>query len=227
MEPEHEGNIGSIARSMKNFGLNELWLVNPKVQVGKTARALASHALDVLENVVIYESLEEASRNLSYVVGTTSISAKRSSNLIRTTITPERFAKIFPKINGNVGLILGRESSGLSNEELSYCDLIVTIPTSSDYKALNVASASVILFYELWKARLSRSYGQFEEANREYRDRLVMFFSLICQESKVAPYKKKLILKAFKNVICRACLSKREATLMLGVFRVFLRRTLS
>ena len=110
VEPEQEGNIGSIARLMKNFDMNELWLVNPKVQIMREAWALASHAQNILAKASIVEFLDEALRGVSYVVGTTSILAKRSSNIMRTAITPQEFAYTVSTIKDTVALffLVGR-----------------------------------------------------------------------------------------------------------------------
>ncbi|MFH0748332.1 MAG: TrmH family RNA methyltransferase [Candidatus Bathyarchaeota archaeon] len=83
VEPEHEGNIGSVARLMKNFGLTRLWLVNPKAKLGEETVALASHARDVLDHARIFNNLDETLNGIDFAVGTTSIRAKRSSNILQ------------------------------------------------------------------------------------------------------------------------------------------------
>lgn len=226
IEPEHEGNIGSIARLMKNFELSEFWLVAPKVNIGDEARALASHAQDIIASLVIVDNLDKALSEVSYVVGTTSILPKRSSNIRRTSITPQELAYIVCAIKGKVALLLGRESTGLSNEELAKCDIIVTIPSNPMYRTLNVALASAIIFYELWKVKLTNRRGYVEEADREYRERLQMLFSQICQKANLPTHKERLVKEAFRNVTSRAFISKREATLLIGAFREFFQRGL-
>ena len=205
VELEHEGNIGSIARLMKDFGLSELWLVNPKVDIGAEAWSFASHANDILTDATFVKTLDEALDGVGYVVGTTSISAKRSSNLLRATITPQELAQTVCAVKGSVALLLGRESTGLSNEELAKCDVSITIPASPAYRTLNVASAAAIIFYELWMVQSTSRRGHLKEADREYRERLTV--------------------KAFKNIICRAFISRREATLIIGTFREIIQRT--
>jgi len=226
VEPEREGNVGSIARLMKNFGLRELWLVNPKAEIGGEARAFASHAQTILAEAHFVEGLDEALNGVNYVVGTTSISAKRSSNLMRTSVTPQEFAETVEVVTGKTALLLGRESTGLSNSELAKCDVVVTIPTSPAYRTLNVASASAIIFYELWKTRMVNRRGYVEEASSEYRERLLMLFDQLCQRSSLPVHKERLVGEAFRNVIGRAFISKREATLIIGTLREFLQRGL-
>ena len=224
VEPESEGNIGSVARLMKNFGLDELWLVNPKTEIGTEARAFASHAQNILENAIVADSLDEAFSGVSYAVGTTSIPAERFANITRTPITPQEFAQTVRIVKGKVALLFGRESTGLSNEELAKCDIVVTIPAHHAYRALNVASASAIIFYELWKAKLGNRRGYIEEADREHRERLSMFFDQMCLLVDLPKNRERLARRAIRNIMSRAFISKREATLIIGVFRELLQR---
>lgn len=117
-----------------------------------------------------------------------------------------------------MALLFGRESKGLSNDELNKCDSIVTIPTNPLYKTLNIATASAIILYELWKAKVKHPKGYFEEASRENRLRLIKLFDQFSEYS-LPPYKRKIATKAFQNIISRAFISKREATLIIGVLR--------
>jgi len=218
VEPEHEGNIGSVARLIKNFGLNELWLINPKTEVGKEARVYAVHAKEIIENAVIVNELNEALYGINFVIGTTAIFAKSTSNFLRVSITPEELAKKAILIKGKMALLFGRESKGLSNDELNKCDSIVTIPTNPLYKTLNIATASAIILYELWKTIVKHPKGYFEEASRENRLRLIKLFDQFSVYS-LPSYKRKLATRAFQNIISRAFISKREATLIIGVLR--------
>ena len=224
MEPEHEGNIGAIARLMMNFGFNELFIVNPKVQLGNETRAYASHAQEIITKAVIVKDLETALIGINYIIGTTAISAKRSGNLLRTTITPEELAKTIDVSKGKVAFLFGRESKGLSNIELAKCDIVVTIPSSSQYRTLNIASASALIFYELWKNTTTHQRGYSEEAEQDNRMRIVNLFNTILEKTELSPHKKYLTIQAFKNVIARAFISKREATLIIGALRKTLQR---
>lgn len=226
VEPEHEGNVGSIARLMKNFGLSQFWLVNPRVKIGEEARALASHAQDILESVIFAEDLDSALKGMNYVIGTTSILAKRSSNILRTAITPQELTTGIWTLKDKVALLFGRESTGLSNEELTKCDIVVNIPSNPEYRTLNIASASAIIFYELWKARFTNRRAYIEEADRDYRERLLMLFGQMCQIANLPAHKERLAREAFRNVISRAFISRREVTLLLGAFRELLERGL-
>lgn len=226
VEPEAGGNIGSVARLMKNFGISEFYLVNPKIHIGKEARALAAHAQDIMENIIIVQQLKEALNGINYVVGTTAIAAKSSSNLLRASVSARDFAQNVVKVKGKVALLLGRESIGLSNTELTSCDVVVTIPSDSAYKTLNVASASAIIFYEMWMAKLHFKLKQTKEMSRKHRERLLQLFNDVCKILNLPNHKERLIQRAFKNIISRALISTRETTLLIGVFRKLYQRSL-
>ena len=223
VEPEKDGNVGSIARIMKNFDLEDLFLVNPKVPLGIEARAYASHAWDIVENAVIENSLDKVLKEVSWVVGTTAIVGIRSRNIRRTSITTEEFAERISSIKGKVAILFGRESKGLSNMELEKCDVLVTIPTSPKYRSLNIAVASSIILYELYKIK-KKGRAFIEEVDKSQKERLINCFSALAIESGLREYKSKLAVRSFHNVIGRAFISKREASLIIGVFRRSLRR---
>jgi TrmH family RNA methyltransferase len=220
VEPEHEGNVGSIARLMKNFDFSKLWLVNPKVEIGNGAYSLAVHAGEILEEASIVECLDDALEGVQWVVGTTSIVAKKPGNLRRTAITLEELAEQMMSRKEKIALLFGREGSGLSNRELDRCDVVVSIPSSSTYRALNVASAAAVVFYELRKAEGTRGgRGFMDEADTEMRERILRLFDALAVKGGTPNHKRKLADKAFKNIVSRAFISKREAALVLGVLR--------
>ncbi len=224
VEPEHEGNIGSIARLMMNFGFSELFIVKPRVKLGDETRAYASHAQEIITEAIIVNDLNTALTGVNYIIGTTSISAKKPGNLLRTAITPEELAKISFNIKGKVALLFGRESKGLSNMELAKCDIVVSIPSNPKYRTLNIASASALIFYELWKSKNTKQRGYVEESNPQNRERLAELFDKILEINFLPIHKKRLTSKAFKNIIARAFISKREATLIIGALRQTIRK---
>jgi TrmH family RNA methyltransferase len=225
VEPKYERNIGSIARLVKNFGFNKLWLVTSRLDLGSDAKIYAAHAKDIINNAVIVKDLDEAFQGVNYIVGTTAIVAKKSSNVLRQTITPEELANRIVAINGKIALLFGRESNGLPNDVLNKCNIIVTIPANPLYRTLNIASASAIILYELWKAQIDHPRGCFEGASKEHINRLIQLFNRLSHQSGLPAYKCRLATRAFQNIVSRAFISKREATLMLGVLRKSMRTT--
>lgn len=157
----HPGNIGSAARAMKTMGLTELYLVCPKHFPDPQAIALASGAADVLEHAVICDSLEMALAETVYSVGLTA----RRRDLPHTIVDLGqcRTEILTRASHGKIAFVFGNETSGLSNDELAYCQQLITIPTDSVYGSLNLAAAVQIVTYEMRQAALALS-GQQQEA---------------------------------------------------------------
>lgn len=147
VETSHSGNLGSAARAMKTMGLSRMVLVAPKCDVDEQAIAMASGAADVLEAAQVVESLGDAVSDCGFVVG----SSARSRNLPWPLVDPREMAvqaRHCPA-GTNIALLLGRERSGLTNEELAHCHCHVNIPANPDYASLNVAAAVQLFSYEL------------------------------------------------------------------------------
>ena len=150
VEPLYEINVGYVARCMKNFGLSKLILIKPRCQIGDEAYRFAMHGREVLEGARLAASLEELVGEFDLVVGTTGVQTKELSH-VRRWITPEDLARRVAEYKGTVLVVLGREDRGLTNAELSMCDIVVTIPANPEYPILNVSHAAVVIFYELFK----------------------------------------------------------------------------
>lgn len=217
VEPEKEGNIGSIARSMRNFGLTDLCLVSPKTSVGDEAYRYATKGKQILEKARIARTLSDALRGVDRVVGTTAIVGTSSRNILRIVIDPAQLASRVAATTGSVALLFGRESTGLSNRELQRCDIIVSIPASEDYNVLNVATAASILFYELYKVRQARPWSL--EPSQLSIDRLVSIFNQLADVVDLPLHRKRLADRAFRNVLARSIISRRELSLIMGVLR--------
>jgi len=216
LEPEKEGNIGGIARSMRNFDLRDLRIVNPKTTIGGDARAYSMRGLPILESAKIVDNLEEATEDADVVIGTSSVAARSSTNVSRMAITPKQLAERIASTSGTVAIVFGRESSGLTNQEVEACDFMVNIPASHDYNVLNVATAASIIFYEIFQKRTGVSL---ELASPVSKQRLLTQFDQLTQMSGVQLHRRRLAQRAFRNVISRSFISKREASLLLGIFR--------
>lgn len=217
VEPEKAGNIGAVARSMKNFALSDLWIVHPKTPVTMEARAFAMHGYDVLKKAKKVKSVKQALRDLNLVVGTSAIVTTSRSNVTRVPITPLDLAHRVATFEGNVGIVFGRESSGLSNDEIEYCDLMVTIPANRDYNVLNIASAASIIFYELFRTRVIRPGPPL--ASQTVKTRLLLEFSHLVTQSGVQAHKRQLVQRSFRNLVSRSFITRREASLLVGLFR--------
>ena len=149
VETTHPGNIGAAARAMKNMGLSQLVLVNPKCPIGERAYARASGANHILDDRETFQTLTEAVADCQLVVGTSA----RSRSLAWPELTPSELAeKVHCLANDQrVALVFGREHAGLTNDELQYCHFTMTIPTNPEFSSLNVASAVQVISYEVFK----------------------------------------------------------------------------
>jgi tRNA/rRNA methyltransferase len=217
LEPESAGNIGSVARSMKNFGQDDLWVINPKASIDMQARALAMHGFDVLSSANIMNHLNDALSGIDVVVGTSAVTAKSPTNVARTPITPKELTVALSSTRGNVALLFGRESSGLTNQEIERCDLLVTIPASSAYNVLNLSTAVSIILYEIFQQQ--RHSNKLTLATSVTRQKLLEQFEALVNLSGTHVHKRRLAIRAFRNVTSRSFLSRREASLLIGVFR--------
>ncbi len=152
-KPKYPGNIGSVARCAKNMGIRSMIVVNPATVDKETMAQLSTHlALDVVDKIQYYDTLEQALAPFQYIVGTTGRSGDTS--LKRSMIYPRAMAKEIVPIsqNNKVALVFGPEDRGLTNRELMRCDLLVKIPTSDDLKSINLSHAVMIICYEIFAA---------------------------------------------------------------------------
>lgn len=150
----HTGNIGSVARAMKTMGLSELYLVAPKELPDGQAYALSAGASDILANAKVFSTLQEAITDCALVVG----SSARSRTLSWPMLDPRECGvkAVQEAVNQPVALVFGRESSGLSNDELQLCNYHVCIPANPEYSSLNLAMAVQIVTYEVRMAWLQQ-----------------------------------------------------------------------
>lgn len=164
VETTHPGNIGAAARAMKTMGLSQLILVSPQKFPDSEATFRATGADDLLETAVIVDNLGAALANCEWVIG----ASVRQRKLSRPIYDPKTAAsKIRDELAGNIAIVFGRESSGLTNEELSLCHDQISIPTNPDFSSLNVASAVQVIAYELRMAQLLK--GSETSSSRRYK----------------------------------------------------------
>jgi len=147
IETSHPGNIGSVARAMKNMRLEQLYLVRPKRYPHAEATARASGADDLLARARVCDELDEALKGCRLVVG----ASARLRAVEWPQFDPRACARkvLAEAAEGEVALIFGRESSGLRNSELDRCQYLVHIPANPEYSSLNLSQAVQVLSYEL------------------------------------------------------------------------------
>jgi tRNA/rRNA methyltransferase len=218
LEPESAGNIGFMARTMKNFGLKNLILINPCPLENETWYH-AMHAKDVIRERKTYDSLEEFSQkqNIDFLVGTTGV-AGGSHNVPRIAVTPEKLRESL-NIKGNIGLIFGREGNGLTNREIELCDVVMAIPTHESYPIMNVTHAAAVVFYELFKNEITFNVEDMEEASKIEKDSLIKSMDDIIDKLGYPPHKSKNASTVFRRIVGRSFISGREAHTLKGTLR--------
>ncbi len=148
----HPGNIGAVARAMKNMGLSDLYLVSPKEYPSERAEWRAANAADTLAAAKVVDSLDEALQGCGLVVGTSARERRIPWPLFNPRECGER--AVAEAVSHPVALIFGREDRGLTNEELHKCHYHVHIPSNPGYSSLNLAAAVQVLTYEVRMAAL-------------------------------------------------------------------------
>ncbi|MFX1394318.1 MAG: RNA methyltransferase [Promethearchaeota archaeon] len=234
IQPEHAGNIGSIARIMKNFNFKNLIIFNPKEDVERilsyNTQGFAMAAKDILLNseiITIDKSKNHMTELIKYLkkydlVIATTAKGKSYTNIKRLAIFPEDLSIPVSKKSLNIAVLFGKESRGLTNEEISYADIILRIPTSNEYPALNLSHACGIILYEIFKKIYVLNIGRGEHpvllADKEDRNLLYTFAKNLIDKLKIRNYREQNVYLAFKNIFERALMSKKELSLIIGLF---------
>lgn len=212
VEPKNPGNLGAIARLMKNFGLDDLIIVNAgRIPSEDTFRAMKGNA--ILSKSKHVESLEKAIDGLSFVTGTSGVKSDSPKGVLRNHIEPAEFGQMVSRLKGKVGIIFGREDMGLTNDELAMCDFFVHIPANNEYPILNVASAAAIIFYEIFR---SPGPNTKETVTREEFDRLIGKFRENLVDSNYPSHRIEKTTLLFRRLISRATISPYEYRVLMG-----------
>ncbi|CAM4265668.1 RNA methyltransferase [Acinetobacter pragensis] len=148
-------NIGSALRAMKTMGLSKLVLVAPKTYPHPDIDALAAGASDLIEQIEIVETLEEAIKDCHIVFGTSARSRTIPWPLLDARPAAEMSLKAVSENQQEIAVVFGREDRGLTNEELAMANYHVTIPVNSEYGVLNVAQAIQVICYEMRMAAMA------------------------------------------------------------------------
>ncbi len=151
-KPKYPGNIGSVARCAKNTGIEKLFIVDHSDPDMEEIKKMATHfTTNVIDNMRYFSRLEEALSDFHYIVGTTS----RLGSVRGPVVHPREMAEQIVDISqqNKIAILFGPEDAGLTNDDLKYCHLLVTIPTSDELKSINLSHAVMILCYEIFTAR--------------------------------------------------------------------------
>jgi tRNA/rRNA methyltransferase len=223
VEPRYDGNVGSVARVMKNFGFRNLVVVNGP-EIGPEGRKNSMHALDILQKAERVKTFEELTGKFDLLIGTTAKCGGDANNL-RTPVFPDELAKAFDS-TGKIGLLFGREDYGLLNPEIDQCDMLVTIPASREYPTLNLSHSVAIILYELAKEenRRKASGKKYKLLNQVEKDTLLRYYDGLVDIIRDQEFEQTIAKRTFRQLIGRAFMSGREAKTMTGVFRKAMER---
>lgn len=217
--PSHPGNIGAAARALKTMGLSHLVLVNPKSFPDGEARARAAAAADVLENARVCRSLSEALAGTSLAFAVTA----RRRDLATAVRWPRQAAAelVAGAASGDVALVFGHETSGLSNEEVALCHAPVSIPSNPACSSLNLGAAVQVLCYELRLAAEDpgEAYtGALEPARFEEVEGFIAHLERAMVKSGfLDPEKPKRLIPRLRRLFARSRLEREEVAILRGI----------
>jgi tRNA/rRNA methyltransferase len=214
VQPLNDGNVGAVARAMKNFGLEELVLVRP-CNMGEEATKRAMHGIDVLKGSRTVSSEKEALEDVDFVAATSGIDTVSEKKFPRISITPRAFAEKVKDVDGRIALLFGREDFGLDNELINKSDFLVTIPADPKYPILNISHAASVVFYELFVTGFEkfepRPTGDVE------RQKLYEYFDLLLEAIDYPDHKKEKTKVMFRRLMARSVPSVWEFHTLMGV----------
>ena len=227
VETSHPGNIGSVARAMKNMGLKNLVLINPKKFPDKDAVALAGNAADILDSAVIFDSIEVAVKNSKVIYATSA----RERSIKWPTVNVKDAAQEIKQLTSEeiqVSILFGREDRGLANEELQLANKHLLIPAHPDYPVLNIAMSVQIVCYELFQAindKPIQSWQDFPEYTSEELNRLIEHFNeTAIKLDLIDPENPKQILTRLERMFRRLYPDKMEGNFLRGFLKAINQR---
>lgn len=219
----HPGNIGSAARAMKTMGLKHLYLVDPVNEPDGKSHAMAAGATDVLGQAQIVSKLEDAISDCGLVVGTSARSRTLSWPMLDSRECGLKLieeAAQYP-----VALVFGRESSGLTNEELQMCNYHVCIDANPEYSSLNLAAAVQTLCYEIRMHYLQQQRAPYANSNPDYEYPLTKelehfynhFETTFKRLGFIRPKHPGVIMSKVRRLFNRARLESQELSILRGM----------
>lgn len=212
VEIEGSFNLGLIARTCMNFNVDELYVVNSKADLAE-AMKYAANAYSYLSKAVFTNSLDSAISDCDLVVATSAIGYS-SGDVIRQAVSIDDFVRTISGFQGRLAILFGRESTGLTREEISKADVLLTIPANPDYPVLNISQSVAIIAWEFWRLRSIKPVNIPPRASREDLNQLIE--QIRCLNNKLFTTSDKInrLTIVWKRVLYRSCPSKYEYKLL-------------
>lgn len=226
--PQYPGNVGAVARSMLNFGVDRLVLVRPCDHLNDESRTRAVHAQRVLEGARVVRTLAEAAEGLDHLTAFAARVSARDRSHLRAPVTLPDFA---PVLNGlaresNVALVFGPEDDGLSNDDVDRCDAVVTIPTGAEYRSMNLSHAVTVALYAVTTA--AAAPVESKPASTHEKELLFAKVQEVMRALQYPDHRVTITTRAVRRVVGRAVLTRWEYHRIMGMFTrsaKFLERT--
>ena len=219
-KPQLSENIGACARAIKNFNFKKLILVNPKpIYPNDKILATSVGAKDIIKQSKKYNNLDKALSNIDIVIATSA----RFRNKNIKHINLEDLKKI--NFNKNVGFLFGSEASGLSNNEISYANYTLQIPTNPDFKSLNLSHSLIIIaqyiasIIKLKSTPFKKSKKVKSASKKEIQSMLSLCIKNLDEINFFKPKEKRpKMLENLRNIFYKMDLSDKETRILSGVF---------
>jgi tRNA/rRNA methyltransferase len=216
---KHPGNIGSAARAMANMGIGRLVLAAPRCEINEEARRMAKAGTGVLDAALVYPSLTAAVAEINMLVGTTG----KRGGYRADVATPRSLA---PEIlnhaeNQTVGILFGPEDTGLIDEDLRLCQLLIRIPTSRDADSINLAQAVMIISYELMLGGFEHKPGRAPRlaALEQTEAMYAQLEEALLKTGFLHPQNAKHMMFAIRRLFGRAGLEPSDVGVLRGIAR--------
>ncbi|MBI5237748.1 MAG: RNA methyltransferase [Deltaproteobacteria bacterium] len=219
VEPRSAGNVGSVARAMKNTGLTGLRLVNPCEYQNNEGFSMACNASDVLLKAEVFRSIEDAVLDCPVAIGTT----RRQGRVRYPVLTLDEALPGISRLSekNRVAILFGREDKGLKNEEVRNLDMLVEIPTHEDYGSLNLSHAVFIVCHRLFTAKNpvqpAIKVAQRVELERMY-EHLEDTLKALDYGGRGNEYLLSAIMRSFRRLFGRTGLMQKEVNMLRGIF---------
>ncbi|HEU4605051.1 MAG TPA: RNA methyltransferase [Nitrososphaera sp.] len=221
VEPQYPVNVGHVARLMKNFGLKKLYLLKPRFDRAEAVK-YSTHGKDVLA-AARPATLAQLRKRFDVLIGTTAIPATSRLNVVRESINAEQMAGIICAADKDFCIVLGRESSGLSNSELALCDLVAVVDTKTRYRTMNIAHALAVLLYEISKNKpelpAKKSKKSVGPASQQDIGLLMQYVARVADAGNYDLHKKPLLEAALKKLLAKGAPTAKDVMLLVSLLR--------
>ena len=221
VRPQMGENIGFVARAIKNFNIKHLRIVNPRCHwPNQKALATSVGAKDIIKSTKVYNSIEKSIGDLDIIFASTSRIRRINKKIISILDLKNKVKK-----KRKIGILFGPESSGLSNDEISYADYLVKIPTNKNFSSLNLSHSAIIFCFEIFqyfsnKKAIYKSGSRSLVANKSEVNKFLGFIvSRLDKKGFLQPdHKRKSMIRNISNIFHRINLSEQEIRILLGIF---------